>query len=62
MSLEPLHGKTKNARTLKFRMEEDGLYYPCSEHKGADQLLICAFVFAYADCWFSYAAALSFHN
>ena len=33
---------------------EDGLYYPCSENKGADQLhgyrvqLICAFVFAYA--------------
>ena len=40
----------------------------CSENKGADQLrsyceadliakLICAFVFAYADCWFSHAAA-----
>ena len=34
-----------------------------SENKGADQLhsvtakLICAFVFAYADCWFSHAAA-----
>ena len=39
------------------------LYYPCSENKGADQLhsvtakLICTFVFAYADCWFSHAAA-----
>ena len=39
------------------------LYYPCSENKGADQpravtaKLICAFVFAYADCWFSHAAA-----
>ena len=43
-------------------MEE--LYYPCSENKGADQIsfavtakLICTFVFAYADCWFSHAAA-----
>ena len=27
------------ARSLKFRMkEEEGLYYPCSENKGADQL------------------------
>ena len=32
------------------------MYYPCSENKGADQL-ICAFVFAYADCWFSHEAA-----
>ena len=32
------------------------MYYPSSENKGADQLtakLICVFVFAYADCWFS---------
>ena len=46
-------------------MEE--LYYPSSENKGADQLrvisfavtakLICAFVFAYADCWFSHGVA-----
>ena len=34
-------------------MEE--LYYLCSENKGAD--LICAFVFAYADYWFSHAVA-----
>ena len=38
------------------------MYYPSSENKGADQLrltakLICAFVFAYADCWFSHGAA-----
>ena len=38
------------------------LYNPCSENKGADQLtvtakLICAFVFAYAICWFSHGAA-----
>ena len=27
------------ARTLKFWIkEEEGLYYPCSENKGADQL------------------------
>ena len=35
----------------------------CSENKGADQLrrvtakLICSFVFAYANCWFSHDAA-----
>ena len=29
----------KMARGLKFRIEEvEGLYYPCSENKGADQL------------------------
>ena len=29
----------KMARGLKFRnKEEEGLYYPCSENKGADQL------------------------
>ena len=29
----------KTARSLKFRIrEEEGLYYPCSENKGADQL------------------------
>ena len=32
------------------------MYYPSSENKGADQL-ICVFVFAYADCWFSHEAA-----
>ena len=34
----------------------EGLYYPCSENKGADQLrgkLICVFVFAYAKSRFS---------
>ena len=39
--------------------------YLCSENKGADQLrgyrvtakLVCAFVFIYAKCWFSGAAA-----
>ena len=37
----------KEARKLEFRIfEEDGLYYMCSENKGAEQL-ICAFVFAY---------------
>ena len=38
------------------------MYYPSSENKGADQLrftakLICVFVFAYADCWFSHGVA-----
>ena len=53
----------KMARGLKFRIKEvDGLYYPCSENKGADQLrgltakLICVFVFAYAKHWFSHDA------
>ena len=57
----------KRARSLKFWMlVEEELCYPCSKNKGADQLrgnfavtakLICAFVFAYADCWFSHEAA-----
>ena len=59
----------KQARSLEFRtLVEEELYYPSSENKGADQLrgyreaivtakLICAFVFAYADCWFSHEAA-----
>ena len=36
------------------------MYYPYSENKGADQLRghrLCAFVYAYAFCRFSYAAA-----
>ena len=33
------------------------LYYACSENNGADQPLICAFGFAYADCWFSHVEA-----
>ena len=29
----------KQARSLKFRIKkEEGLYYPCSENQGADQL------------------------
>ena len=28
----------KQARSLKFRIKEEGVYYPCSENKGADQL------------------------
>ena len=60
----------KQARSLKFWSEvEEELYYPSSENKGADQLrgyreavavtakLICVFVFAYVDCWFSHGAA-----
>ena len=50
------------ARGLKFRIQKvEGLYYPCSENKGADQLrgyrLICVFVFAYAKCRFSHEEA-----
>ena len=51
----------KMARSLKFWIYvEEELYYPRSENKGADQVtakLICVFVFAYADCWFSHGAA-----
>ena len=47
----------KQAGSLKF-LRKEGLYYACSENKGAvTAKLICAFVFAYADCWFSHAAA-----
>ena len=28
----------KTARSLKFRTQEEGLYFPSSENKGADQL------------------------
>ena len=47
----------KMARGLKFRIyEEEELYYPCKENKGAEPLavtakLICVFVFAYAHCF-----------
>ena len=49
----------KQARSLKFRIkEEEGLYYLCSENKGANQLRgYRTFVFAYANCWFSHAVA-----
>ena len=53
----------KQARCLKFRIQEEKLHYPCSENKGADQLrsntakLICVFVFAKAKIWFSLDAA-----
>ena len=53
----------KMARGSKFRIwVEDGLYYPYSENKSADQLpvtaqLICVFVFAYAKSRFSHDAA-----
>ena len=53
----------KIARSLKFRMmEEEGLYYPCCKNKGVisfavTEKLVCAAVYAYADGWFSYAAA-----
>ena len=49
----------KRARILKFRISaEEELYYLSSENKGAvTAKLICAFVFAYADCWFSHEEA-----
>ena len=42
------------ARSLK----EEGLYYPCNENKGADQLPgyhqadLCLYLRIYANCWF----------
>ena len=46
----------KNARGFKFQLSKvEGSYYLCSKNKGAK--LICVFVFAYAKCWFSHAAA-----
>ena len=47
----------KMARSLKFGIYEvEGLYFLCSENKGAAQL-ICIFVFAYAKNRFSHDAA-----
>ena len=48
------------AGNFKFKKKKD--FTLCSKNKGADQLaatvkLVCAFVFAYANCWFSVAAA-----
>ena len=39
-------------------LKEEELHYPCSENKGAAKL-ICAFVYAYADGWFSHAVVNS---
>ena len=49
----------KLASSLKFWFKKvQELYYPCSENKGAvTAKLICVFVCAYADCWFSHEAA-----
>ena len=49
----------KMARDMKFWIKKvEELYYPSSENKFAvTAKLICAFVFAYADCWFSHEAA-----
>ena len=51
------------AISLKFQIKEvEGLFYPCSENKGADQLavtakMICVFVFAYSKIWYSHNEA-----
>ena len=53
----------KRVRSLKFRTYvEEELYYPSSENQGVISFavtakLICVFIFAYADCWFSHEAA-----
>ena len=57
----------KQARSLKFwDYVEKELYYPRSENKGVISFavtakLICAFVFAYANCWFSHRAAQMYY-
>ena len=57
----------KMARSSKFHIyREEELNYPCSENKGVISFavtakLICVFAFAYADCWFSCAAAHIVH-
>ena len=49
----------KSARGLKYLIQEvEGLYYLCSENKGADHAqLICVFVFAYIKSRFAHHAA-----
>ena len=54
----------KMARSLKFRMKEEEEYGTIHIAKtkalisfAVTAKLICAFVFAHADCWFSHAAA-----
>ena len=53
----------KMVRSLKFRIyEEERLYYLVAKTKALISFavtakLICAFVFAYAQCWFYHAAA-----
>ena len=55
----------RQARSLKFRIkQEEEVYYPCSVAKtkalisfAVTAKLVCAFVFAYANCWFSHEAA-----
>ena len=56
----------KMGRGLKFRIEKvEGLYYLCSENKGADHRGYCEAVFllffAYAKRWFSHDAAQIHH-
>ena len=55
---ENLAVQQQMARGYKFWIKKVELYYPCSENNGADHFavtakLVCAFVFAYVDCWFS---------
>ena len=57
----------KQARSLEFWIYlEEGLCHPCTVSVAKSKALIsfavtakliCAFVFAYADCWFSHEAA-----
>ena len=59
----------KQARSLKFRiLEEERLYTICAAKTktliscAVTAQLICVFVFAYADCWFSHAGAHIFFS
>ena len=69
LSLQQIAATEDSWRLQVLDLESRGLVYPCSGNKGADKLhgyreaeistakLKCAFVFAYACCWFSYAGA-----
>ena len=58
-----LYSHRSRLETLNFGFKKKKeLYYPCSENKGVISFrvtakLVCAFVFLYANCWFSNAAA-----
>ena len=50
------------ARSLTFRIKQEEVYCLCSKSKALISFavtvkLICVFLFAYADCWFSHAEA-----
>ena len=67
VDFEPLHMKTKNSGSDHVRhkpsctVTQDGkrleIFRNCTIRVAKTKALICTFVFAYADCWYSHAAA-----